>query len=195
MISRKLPRRAASSTERSNQPTRDRRFILDALDDQSLPITERQLAATLTADKWDDHSREEAQIRLRHVDLPKLADSGHITWNEAEGLVTGVDLPASETPPRKGEGKLTAITNDIDNTLTGKLRVVLHLVQTLEGPHQERNLAHAVAAVTESADPDPETVDQTALSLRHNYLPKLDRAGFVEYDPTDGTVSEQSVRA
>lgn len=179
MTSRELYRWSDSDTRILNQLTRDRRDILDALGEQSLPITEYQLAATLTARKSPDRSTMKTRTKLRHVDLPKLADAGQIEWDDSEGVVTAIDLSTGDRSAQAAGG----------DALEGELRVVLNLIETLRGPQHERDIAYGVAAITGSSDPDSEAVEEATINARHRYLPKLDQAGLVEYDSEAGTVA------
>jgi len=182
MSIRELDRCPGIDTRRFDRLTRDRRHVLDVLDKQPLPITERHLAAFLTTDRWRDRSTTTVRTKLRHVVLPKLATAGYIAWDRSEAVVTDVDLAA-------GEEQTDSERASAGDAVEGDLHVVLNLIETLSGDQHESDLAAAVAAVTGASDPDPETVEKQAIKLRHRWLPKLDQNGFVEYDPAEGIVT------
>lgn len=183
MSTSELPSRPESSTRTLDELTENRRIILDTLDEQSLPITEWHLAALLTADGWGDRSTTQARTKLRHVDLPKLADAGYLTWDESAAAVTEVDLSTLESMETDSN------TADATTELDDDRRVAMHLVETLHGPQDERDLAYGVAAISGSGDPDPDAVDEMATRLHHCALPKLDQAELVDYDPEEGLVA------
>ena len=180
MSASKLYRASESDGWRLDRLTQDRRDILRTLTEQSLPIREWQLAAILAVERWENRSTMEARTKLRHIDLPTLADAGHLMWDQREAVVTGVALSQSDED--------NAPIDRAEDTLEGDIRITLNLVETFHGPQHESALAYAVAAIPGSSDPDAEAVERKVLKLRHQCLPKLDQAGAIEYDPDEGLV-------
>lgn len=189
---------ARTSLLHSLTPVRQR--ILAVLLDRSTPTTEEELAAELAGsgreEPVEDPSREEIRIRLRHADLPKLADAGLVTWDESDAVVTAVDHPALDE--NRAERAIEAETDRWDGVVADapheRRGTVLTLVETRNGPRERGDLAREVAASEADGEPSAEAVDEVGVTLHHVHLPKLERAGLVEYDADDGRVSRPARR-
>lgn len=186
--------------EPTNQPFASlshgrRRHTMAVLLARSTPVTERELASELAestpAGSGRAVSRGEARINLRHVDLPKLADAGLLSWNEADGTVTSCDHLALDdtTLERVIETEAGRVDGPATNVLNQRRRTVLAVLESRNGSRDRAELAGEVAAREAEGEPSTEAVEEVAVRLHHVDLPKLDEAGLVEYDADDGTVS------
>ena len=70
-------------------------------------------------------------------------------------------------------------------------RRVLAVVSDVDGPIQRSDLAASVVDAEREATADPVGTDEredVEVELHHSILPKLETAGFLEYDATNGIV-------
>lgn len=143
-----------------------------------------------------EDARREARIYLRHVDLPKLADADLITWDEPDGTVTSVVRPplyvsrferTTETTDDQGE-------DFVEDASVERRRAVVTALESLDGPRERADLAREVAAREADGEPATGAVEEVAVALHHVHLPKLERAGLLEYDADEGTVSRPDSR-
>lgn len=93
----------------------------------------------------------------------------------------------SESPKRRhdGSGGLSELTTTERHRVlaSDRRRVALDVLDTRRGPLDLDDLAALVAAEEHDRDtPTDKTVEQTAISLHHVHLPKLEAAGVVRYD-------------
>lgn len=175
--------------------------VLEILHDRTMPVTEEELAARVArssgAGTAPTTSREEAHVRLRHVDLPKLADAGLVAWDEDDGTVTAAAYP----PPYDGTGLHDSAFGRVDereddegtavavNVPEGRRGAVLTILESRNAPQRRDDLAREVAAREADGEPSTEVVEEVQVTLHHVHLPKLDDAGLIDYDADEGMVS------
>lgn len=190
---REHTRQTAPPTEKLEGLTPERRYILAVVQECSPPVEERTLATELAAERTAGAPKDidGLQTRLHHVDLPKLAAGGYITWTPSDGTVTALTLPmgpetrleviGERTPKQETEGS-EPIQNERRET-------VLSLIETLHGPQSGADLAHGVAAIEGATDPTAERVRAVERDLHHVHLPKLAEAGLIRHSPADRTAT------
>lgn len=88
------------------------------------------------------------------------------------------------------------VSIDVDAVLCAiaderRRRIVGYLVEHGDEPVTIDELVDAATAADSAGPPDPPsraTIEWTVTRLHHTHLPKLDRAGVVEYDARSGIV-------
>lgn len=131
------------------------------------------------------------RIDLHHRHLPKLEESGLLTWDrEAERVAVTGDLPVDRDrlasrlqagPGSRPDRLLELLTNS-------RRRTVLSVLAGC-GETSTEDLARAVLADERGipADAVPESdLEVVMTGLRHSHLPALDDAGVLEYDTETG---------
>jgi hypothetical protein len=167
---------------------------MEVLLDRPTPVTERELARELVGGPGSVHedALEEARIYLRHVDLPKLADADLITWDEPAGSVT----PVAQPPINDARYERATETADVrgEDASIERRRAALSVLESRDGPQERADLACGVAAREADGEPTTGAVEEVEVALHHVHLPKLDRAGLLEYDADEGIVSRIDYR-
>lgn len=156
-------------------------------------MSEEELAARVAAgdvepDDVADEDVQDIHVALRHIDLPKAAEAGLVTWDPEEGTVTpDGDHDISETEFRQlfddGWDDAAAVARDRQR------RATLDVLETIGDEVSLPELAAKVAAHEADAEPSSEDVDDVATALHHRHLPKLRKAGLVEYDTDTETIT------
>lgn len=169
---------------------------LELLHRQSSRTSEGELAARIAADApganagaSDDEVRD-LHVVLRHVDLPKIAAAGLVSWDESTGTVEPAEDPTlCETEARQlfadGWDDAAAVSR------YEQRRAALDVLREVDGEVSVDDLAAEVAAHETDDDvaPSASDVDDVGTALYHRHLPKLQDANLIEYDPVGGTVS------
>lgn len=172
-----------------------RRRIVRILGERTGPVSEEELAERLAAMDSESNSEgtasdgvESLRIRLYHVHLPKLSDSGFVDWDIEERAAAATDRPISaarepeEPIPTAGRGSAApALADD-------RRREIVAVVEAGDGPVALDDLARELASTGAYGRPAPRLVEDLRIRLHHQYLPKLAAAGLVEYDLDDATV-------
>lgn len=171
-----------------------RRHALQVLAEEEGAVTERELAEELGAttprpavEGAASATIDRIHIRLRHVALPMLAEAGLVTWDADDAIVTTTDHPILEDPlyellvEADDDRRVEAIVDD-------RRREVLAVLEERGEAVACADLARAVVARDADGDPSPVAARKLQIQLHHVHLPKLDRAGLVEYDDETGTV-------
>lgn len=174
--------------------TLDQRRILGMLQDLRLPVSELELAEKMARQPGtrtqQDRSTESIHRRLRHIELPKLADFGLISWDESDTIVTDVTggfvekiaLTPSLAPDTERNGTTKGVGTD-DFRLT-----VLEHLESRSGMHDLAALARRLCHHTVDGTPTPENVRQMEVRLYHIHLPRLEDEGLVEIEGGNGSV-------
>jgi hypothetical protein len=144
-----------------------------------------QIAATSSADA------DSLRVRLHHNHLPKLAECGLVDWNSESGMVSTTDHPVYETerleePTANGDDRFTRAFLD------DGLSEVLAAVRSENGPVTRESVARKLARQESDGRPPEELVEDIAVQLHHQDLPKLVESDTIGYDPSDGTVTHRS---
>ena len=172
-----------------------RRQIVRFLRERSGSVSEATLAEGLAGESDDQHADDDSastvrqlRVELRHVHLPKLAESGLVIWDDQSDSVTLSQHPAYDTT-----GLPDLLTAGEHDSLPSALadeqrRAVLAIVESESGPAHRADLARELAAREAGTTPTQTAVDDAAVSLHHRHLPKLEEAGLIEYDANDGTI-------
>lgn len=172
-----------------------RRRIVRILDQHAGALSEGELAERLVArgpdGEGDDSaaSVERVQVRVRHLHLPKLEESGLLAWDAEERTVARTDHHAYRTrdlerlvdADERGESAVAALADD-------HRRVVAAIVESERSPTKRADLARAVASRERDGTPSAATVRDVETRLHHRHLPRLEAAGLVEYDTDAETV-------
>lgn len=176
---------------------RQRRLVLDVLDERAAPVDERALATQLAAHRRGvepeavtDDDRQRALLALRHEVLPVLEEARLVDRRSA-GLTTAqhavADHPVIQrvldaVPP---DDVLVALAN-------GRRRDVCAILAGRESAMDRRALATRLVAreydVALEDVPDRE-VDDVLTTLHHVHLPTLEDADVLEYDHERGLVT------
>lgn len=160
-----------------------------------MPVSEETLAAELTerADGEDQGNRssQKRRIELRHRILPKLADEGHITWEQSREAVTAVDFEGMTAAEYEAiSDRLAQRDDDAAGAIpTERRRVIVSVLERRDGPCHRSELAEIVATTEGRKKQTDESVPEVTVELHHRHLPKLDQAGLIEYDTADGTAT------
>lgn len=184
----------------------DRRRLLGAAHERAPDsLTRRDLAtllAPVSVEKPRDPEANEAVRRaflaVDHTHLPKLEEAGLLERYSGRGTVAATDHAAF-----RDEGVVDAITGGArtdDRSLDAlfraladdRRRAVLDVLSHQFGPVHAETLAREVAArERDSAESDVpgEAVERILVDLVHVRLPRLEDAGFIDYDAAAGTVA------
>ncbi|WP_276300854.1 DUF7344 domain-containing protein [Halorussus lipolyticus] len=174
-----------------------RRRILSLVRARDGDLSESDLASLLVAEESGkplldvtDNEHQRVHTQLRHVHLPKLAETDLLRWNEARGTVaTGLlgaaapilDGASADADSGELDGVLSALAVERRRTLLSVLREK----DALEpGELAERVAVREVRRGAGESTPTP-TDDEIAsvrASLRHSHLPKLAGVGLVDRD-------------
>lgn len=171
-----------------------RRRILDVLLEASSPLPLDALAERL-ADVEDGVTDEadvvDHRIGLVHEHLPALEAADLLEWDREEGSVITTDHPLLSDPEFRqyiAEGGADFV-DVIDSLADERRATVLTVLEGRSGPTPRWALAREVAEREATDEPSREDVDEALTALHHVHLPKLDDAGFVEYDRDEETVT------
>lgn len=183
-----------------NLNDRQRRRILRLLEDQSEPMTERELAEQLVAEDGNKSVEEVSEgaiegvrIQLQHAHLPRLNDADLVSWDESDETVASSEHSVYDDPMFQ---RLLEMEDDewddVIASITGeRRRDVLSVLESKEESVRRDVLAHEIAAREANGQSWADAVDSVRTELHHVHLPKLEGAGLVEYDADDGTVTYQ----
>lgn len=172
-----------------------RRRAVRLLADRSSPLTEQQLAARLAArargvdaDDVDDEVVRETRLGLRHVDLPKLAEAGLVSWDEEAATVRPADHPVLADDDF--EALLQTADDDLVEAVASEpCREALVALSEGTNDVSVEELARQLAAQQRDGTLAPDAVDRTRIQLHHAVLPRLEAAGLIERDEEADTVS------
>ena len=171
------------------------RRLIRLLQEQALPVTDRDLAVGLAGRA--DASEDDVRWRLadlRHRYLPKLEAVGWID-RHPEGIVTTARFPFGDAGlpvPAVEESEEPEIPWDALAALYARPRR-RHVVSELADPAREDPVAlDDLAAALDACDRFPHSTDgdgtPPALVLHHVDLPRLATAGLLAYDSDEWTV-------
>lgn len=172
--------------ERQSLLAVERRWLaLDILMGKTTPVGLEELAAGIAAredgsDAADEGTIERVAITLHHTHLPRMAEVGVLDYDpESRRIDPDGTLHSSRS------GTTIPSTDELVAFADRHCRLVLeYLVKN------ERTTLEELR--TELADEDTRAVDAPAetipTKLHHNYLPRLDDADLIHYDPDDQTV-------
>lgn len=151
-------------------------------------ISERRIAERLAAETPDQDGEaiHRHRIELRHVHLPELADRGHIVWNEGEGTACSTESAAESVAQSTDP---TAAGTDMGVLADDRRRAILAIVDAADGTISREHLAREVASRTDVGCRSETTVEEVAIQLHHNHLPRLEEAGLIHYNSDDGFVT------
>jgi hypothetical protein len=163
--------------------------LIEVLRGSSRPLTERELAVKLALDPAEERPAEDLRLRLRHVDLPKLAEAGIVDWDEPNATVQiAEDSTSGVGHVRRG----TNVSDRRDARLDGaneRQRTMLTLLADRDGPRDRSALAYEVAVAECGEAITSEAIEEIDIALHHVHLPTCDRSGLLEYDADGGTVA------
>jgi hypothetical protein len=169
--------------------TPDRRRVLAVLLERSPPVTERELAAALARRPDEERDAETIHCRLRHVDLPKLADVGLVRWDPDGATVRPGAHPALEDERfRRAIEAPDRWDVAVGPGASERRHTILALLEDQKGVKDRSALAYEVAICAYGRSISEERIEEIETSLHHVHLPALDHAGFLAYDADDGTV-------
>lgn len=179
---------------------RRRRRVLAILLDRASPVAEEDLAVHLAAAEQGKSQAEVTaedvqplRIDLAHVQLPTLEDAGLVERDEEDATVTTTNNPAVRDPMLAYivETEVDGWDDVLASLASERRRIALSVLEDRDVPMARADLAREIATreTDEEPDPEPGTVADLLISLQHVHLPKLEAAGLVEYDTTDGTVA------
>ena len=181
---------------------RRRRLVLAILQDQTSPLSERELATHLVAEEGEKSlvavtSEEAAEVHadLHHVHLPRLTAASLVERDSEAETVTTTNHPVLDDPQLKmiieaDEDGLDAV---LANLASQRRRTVLAVLADSDGPMSREDLATAVRRKAEadsqrtSVEPGGNGSTNVLASLHHVHLPNLDETGLVTYDAEEGT--------
>lgn len=94
MRTRSITEPSGDAWSRELRPERHRERVLTVLDDRELPVSLSDLADAVLEHAGPmsplatQEDAESVRVRLHHVDLPKLADSGAIEYDQENNVVS-----------------------------------------------------------------------------------------------------------
>lgn len=71
-----------------------RRYLLDVVDAADAPVPLEQLAALVGSRVENGPGTEQLKSLFHHVDLPRLAEIGVVTYNREEQMVAAAEIPS-----------------------------------------------------------------------------------------------------
>lgn len=177
--------------------SRQRRFVLELLEDRCSPVDELELATFLAAQsegrelvEVTPEDRDRAHFDLRQRVLPVLGESDLVD-RRAEGVTT-TDHPLVGHPEIRRILEADPPGDLLRSLADGRRRDACAILAT-EGPSVDnRILARLIAAREYDVDPDDvpdQVVDDVLASVHHVHLPVLEDAGLLEYDHERGNVT------
>lgn len=168
-----------------------RRRILVALDDLSATVTVGELADELrgpgtTEDRSD--GRERLHRSLRRVHLPHLSQATLVDWKEADDVVSLADVPFWNDEWFRRLREASPDRSDPVSNVWGDERrhATLAVLAYREGSMTRHALAYAVLDRRADGEISTAAIEESAVELHHHHLPRLERAGVVEYDAETG---------
>lgn len=115
------------------------------------------------------------QVRLHHVDLPKMDDAGVLDYDAERRVASLPDERRQETPP-------------LDSTLELLARRERRYALECVGQHHRMAMVDLAREVAErefrgrDEEAPVEAVERIHVSLSHVHVPKLEDAGAIRYD-------------
>lgn len=176
-----------------------RRQILEFLRQEEQPVSVGRIAQRISSIRSGGSGRsapadgtEQLEIRLHHVHIPKLVESGLITYNERARTVTTTDHPLYAG--RWGENHLSAHEAETPSVATIEhplRREALRITNSERGPISLDELATTITSREGDDDSVEARIPELTAKLHHVHLPKLEEFGLLTYDHEEGTVSAQ----
>ena len=158
-------------------------------------ITVTELAERLVTSEstsTDESAVDSVRIRLHHVDLPKLAETGHLDWDKSAREVSPTDHPVYDGSSADEDGSVASSrASTIPALADDRRREILALIESECGPVTPETLARNVAARDADGEPSQSRIENVLVQLHHCHLPKLADAGLIEYDRGDGRITYQ----
>jgi hypothetical protein len=150
-------------------------------------VSERDIAVAIAASPSEERSIDTIHCRLRHVDLPKLADLGLLVWDRRDATVR----PTGRALDLEGWGiEEAGRWNTAGRAGSSERRyTVRRLLESQDGVKDRDALAYEVAVCEEGGAISGDTVGAIEIALHHVHLPKLDDEGLLRYDVIDGTIT------
>lgn len=195
-----IPQNIRSTETNDGEPeaisAEDCRRTLQILRDRKGAITEAKLAERLASmaetdsETTDSSAVDALRIRLQHRHLPKLADAGLVDWDRDARTVAATDRTAFnghrlDDVAADDRGSIATLPAD------GRRRQILAILESENGSITREALARELAEDDADGKPATSLIERIAVRLHHARLPKLDDAGLLEYDPTDGTIASR----
>lgn len=179
-----------------------RRRIIRLLRDRSDPVSLEELCTRLANGGSDAGPRSSTagsekmrslQIRLHHIHLPKLEDSGLIEWDSEERTVAAIDHAVSAV---QVEESLETADRGSTTSTSDRDREILDIVEAHNGSITRSELANELWLKEASSDRADRSIDEIEIRLHHCQLPQMADEGLIEYGP-DGeiTVAESEGRS
>lgn len=166
----------------------DRRLLLAHVLDRASPVSVRELATQIVAERdgipladVPPDALTRTRVELCHTHLPPLDEAGLLEWDREENTVAANDQPGLETPQLQ---QLLEVDTDavVEAIATDERRRVLEVLADVDGQIDRATLAqHTLARVHDVSPTEIPEREQQDLSVRlyHVHLPKLRQAGVI----------------
>lgn len=171
-------------------------LIIDVLRERSGAVSVDDLAERLAATAPGSTSggtaswtTEQVLIRLHHVHLPKLTDSGLVEWDGENQQVAATDHPVYDTIQPEERLSIGDRGSIVPGLAEDRRQEVLAIVESENGPIAREDLVRELASAEVDGEPSEPLLRDVTIQLHHRDLPRLEEAGLVEYDPDAGTVA------
>jgi DNA-binding transcriptional ArsR family regulator len=157
-----------------------RRAVLSELLDSTAPLGVDELGSRVR--ERVETEGEKIALSLGHQHLPVLSETGLVRRSERGIVLLEPHRTLVERTLGWIDGIDTEVLDELGSSLSDPLlrATVVELDdRNLHAPVELECLASGVAERTDSE----RSTDSVAIDLHHHFLPKLDEAGVVEYDP------------